>query len=222
MRRRASYYLNGKIKIPLVFPAQVRYNEDRAWMTFLPERKKRMMYQKGLRIVLRAVVCMGVMACLTGCGVSFGGFRPGGTKELVFSCNEPLPEEESGEAVSGARPADGQKEEREAAGEIPTVDTQDGKGPESSPESDGKRPEGGSESDGREPEDGLESDGKVDLNSAGLEELMTLNGIGETRAKAILEYREQNGPFTKEEDIMQVQGIKEGIYSKIQNQIVVH
>ena len=51
---------------------------------------------------------------------------------------------------------------------------------------------------------------------------MTLNGVGETRAKAIVEYRTQNGPFTKEEDIMQIPGIKEGIYSKIQDQIVVH
>lgn len=65
------------------------------------------------------------------------------------------------------------------------------------------------------------TDGKVDLNSAGPEELMNLNGIGETRAKAILEYREKNGPFARKEDIMQVPGIKEGIYSKIQDQIVV-
>ncbi len=63
--------------------------------------------------------------------------------------------------------------------------------------------------------------GKVDLNSASQEELMSLNGIGETRARAILEYREQNGPFARKEDIMQVPGIKEGIYSKLQEQIVV-
>ena len=212
--------MNGKIKISLVFPAQVRYNENRAWMAFLPEREKRMRYQKGIRTVLCAAVCTGFMACLAGCSVSFCGFRPGGTKELVFSCNEALPEEdmsearpgedgegaskelpkESGEDASEARPADGRPEEREEAGAAPQEETQDDRGPEG----------------------GMESDGKVDLNSAGLEELMTLNGIGETRAKAILEYREQNGPFTKEEDIMQVQGIKEGIYSKIQNQIVVH
>lgn len=61
----------------------------------------------------------------------------------------------------------------------------------------------------------------MNINSAGVEELMTLNGIGETRAKAIVEYRTQNGTFTKAEDIMQVPGIKEGIYSKIQSQIAV-
>lgn len=65
------------------------------------------------------------------------------------------------------------------------------------------------------------TDGRVNINSAGMEELMTLNGIGETRAKAIVEYRTQNGRFTKAEDIMQVPGIKEGIFSKIQNQIAV-
>ena len=61
----------------------------------------------------------------------------------------------------------------------------------------------------------------MDINTAGVEELMTLKGIGETRAKAIIEYRTQNGPFTKAEDIMQITGIKEGIYTKIQDQIIV-
>ena len=50
---------------------------------------------------------------------------------------------------------------------------------------------------------------------------MTLNGIGETRAKAIIEHRTRNGPFTKEEEIMQIPGIKEGIYTKVQDQITV-
>ena len=50
---------------------------------------------------------------------------------------------------------------------------------------------------------------------------MTLNGIGETRAKAIIEYRSEKGSFTKAEDIMQIPGIKEGIYRKIQDQIIV-
>lgn len=68
-----------------------------------------------------------------------------------------------------------------------------------------------------------ESDGgKVDLNTADIEELTTLNGIGEGRAKAIVEYRTQKGPFAEIEDIMQVPGIKEGIFSKIKDQIVVH
>lgn len=63
------------------------------------------------------------------------------------------------------------------------------------------------------------SDGKVNLNTADKEELMTLTGIGETRAEAILAYREENGKFHSPEDIMNVQGIKEGIYEKIKEQI---
>lgn len=62
---------------------------------------------------------------------------------------------------------------------------------------------------------------RVDLNTAGLEELQTLTGIGQTRARAILEYRNQYGPFAQPEDIMQVPGIKEGIFSKIKDQITV-
>lgn len=47
----------------------------------------------------------------------------------------------------------------------------------------------------------------VNINSAGLEELITLQGIGETKAKAILEYRAQNGRFDTVEDICKVKGI---------------
>lgn len=51
----------------------------------------------------------------------------------------------------------------------------------------------------------------VDINTAGLEELMTLPGIGEKRAQAILDYREEHGPFEYVEDLIQVPGIGEGI-----------
>lgn len=65
------------------------------------------------------------------------------------------------------------------------------------------------------------SPGKVNINEAGPEELMTLKGVGETRAKAIIEYREKNGPFRNIEDIMLIPGIKEGVFSKIKEQIAV-
>ena len=63
--------------------------------------------------------------------------------------------------------------------------------------------------------------GKVNLNTAGLEELMTLTGIGQTRAEAILAYREEEGAFRSPEDIMNVEGIKEGIYEKLKDEITV-
>lgn len=62
---------------------------------------------------------------------------------------------------------------------------------------------------------------KVDLNQADLEQLMTLPGIGEAKAKAILEYREQVGRFVSVEDVKNVPGIKEGAYAKIKDDIMV-
>ena len=61
----------------------------------------------------------------------------------------------------------------------------------------------------------------VNINTAALEELMTLPGIGKVRAGSIIEYREQNGEFEKIEDIMNVKGIKTGIFSKINSLICV-
>lgn len=61
----------------------------------------------------------------------------------------------------------------------------------------------------------------ININTAGIEELMQLPGIGETRAGAIIEYRQQIGNFEKIEDIMNVKGIKTGIFSKINSLICV-
>ena len=61
----------------------------------------------------------------------------------------------------------------------------------------------------------------MNLNTAGLEELMTLTGIGQTRAEAIITYREEEGGFRAPEDIMNVDGIKEGIYEKLKDEITV-
>lgn len=62
-------------------------------------------------------------------------------------------------------------------------------------------------------------DGKVDLNTATAEELMTLSGIGEAKAEAILRYREEHGGFQKVEELMEVEGIKEGVFNKIKEQV---
>lgn len=66
-----------------------------------------------------------------------------------------------------------------------------------------------------------ETRGRVNLNTAGEEELMTLNGIGEARAKAILKYREENGGFRSIEEIMNIEGIKEKLFEKIKDEIEV-
>ncbi len=49
--------------------------------------------------------------------------------------------------------------------------------------------------------------GKVDINRAGVEALRDLPGIGETRASAIVRYREEHGPFRRVDDIVEVPGI---------------
>ena len=71
------------------------------------------------------------------------------------------------------------------------------------------------------PEEQQEADARVNINTAGVEELMTLKGVGESRAQAIIAWRTEQGPFEKPEDIMQIAGIKEGIYAKIKDQIKV-
>ena len=68
---------------------------------------------------------------------------------------------------------------------------------------------------------GAQSDGRVNLNTAGKEELMTLTGIGERKAEAIIQYRETRGGFGSVEELMQVEGIKEGTFEKIKEDIVI-
>ena len=63
--------------------------------------------------------------------------------------------------------------------------------------------------------------GLVNLNTADVAALMTLPGIGESRAKAIISYREQHGAFAKIEDIMKLSGIKQAAFSKIKDKITV-
>ncbi|MBQ6323169.1 MAG: helix-hairpin-helix domain-containing protein, partial [Lachnospiraceae bacterium] len=61
----------------------------------------------------------------------------------------------------------------------------------------------------------------VNLNTATKEELMSLPGIGETRAEAVLRYRQQQGPFQSIEEIMQIRGIKESVFASIRDLITV-
>lgn len=62
---------------------------------------------------------------------------------------------------------------------------------------------------------------QVNINTATAQELQTLNGIGPSKAAAIVEYRNANGPFKSPEDIKNVRGIGNGIYQKISSEITV-
>lgn len=55
----------------------------------------------------------------------------------------------------------------------------------------------------------------VNINTAALEELMTLPGIGESKAQAIIQYREEHGAFQNIEELTNIPGIKSGVYEKI-------
>lgn len=66
-----------------------------------------------------------------------------------------------------------------------------------------------------------QQDNRININTADEAQLTTLTGIGATRAQAIISYRQENGPFAVIEDIMNVQGIKEGTFAKIKDEIVV-
>ena len=74
---------------------------------------------------------------------------------------------------------------------------------------------------GRSGMEKADSRGLVDLNHASREQLMTLPGIGESRADAIVRYREENGPFSCTEDVMNISGIKNSVYEQIKEQITV-
>lgn len=67
------------------------------------------------------------------------------------------------------------------------------------------------ESEGEQP--------KVNINQAGPSDLLSLPGIGEAKANAIIKYREEQGLFRQVEDIKQIEGIKDGVFNKIKDLI---
>jgi len=66
-----------------------------------------------------------------------------------------------------------------------------------------------------------QDNGKININTASVEELQQLTGIGEAKAEAIAAYRSAYGDFTCIEELMEVKGIGEGIFSKIKDQVTV-
>ena len=63
--------------------------------------------------------------------------------------------------------------------------------------------------------------GLVNINTADRERLMTLPGIGESKAQDIIAYREKHGDFVSIEELMNISGIKESLFEKIREKIVV-
>lgn len=65
-------------------------------------------------------------------------------------------------------------------------------------------------------------DGRVDINTADASALMSLPGIGQSKADAIIAYRNEHGVFKAPEELMNISGIKEGVYQKIKDSIKVN
>lgn len=68
---------------------------------------------------------------------------------------------------------------------------------------------------------GVEGVSRINLNTATKEQLMSLHGIGDAKAEAIVKYRKKIGGFTSVEQIMEVEGIKEAGYEKIKDDITI-
>lgn len=127
--------------------------------------------------------------------------------EAVEAAGGLLPEA-AGNRVNQAQPlSDGQqiyvptKEEAEKAGAVPAEGAfPEIKSGENSP---------------------VSENGKVNLNTADAAALQTLSGIGESKAQAILAYREEHGGFSSIEELMDVPGIKENTFLKIKEKIAV-
>lgn len=66
-----------------------------------------------------------------------------------------------------------------------------------------------------------QDDGLININTADESRLCELPGVGESRAQAIIQYREEHGPFQSIEEIQNVSGIKSGLFAKIQDLIKV-
>lgn len=61
----------------------------------------------------------------------------------------------------------------------------------------------------------------ININKSGLDELMTLPGIGQAKADSIIAYRSKNGSFSTIDELMKIPGIKEGLFNKISDYITV-
>lgn len=63
---------------------------------------------------------------------------------------------------------------------------------------------------------------RIDINTASISELDTLPGIGEEKAKAIVDFREKNGKFRSVDDLLYVSGIGQSLLDQIKDKIIVH
>ena len=66
-----------------------------------------------------------------------------------------------------------------------------------------------------------QASGKININQAGIDELMTLTGIGPSKARNIIDYREQHGGFNSIEELLNVSGIGTSTYERIKEHVMI-
>ncbi len=114
--------------------------------------------------------------------------------------------------------SDGQKVHVPVTGETPAAQTVAADASSSSAgTSDGSSAEGRAGGTGSADQSG----GLVNINTASVEELQSLSGVGQATAEAIVEDRKNNGPFKSPEDLMRVSGIGEKKFAKVKDHICV-
>ena len=69
--------------------------------------------------------------------------------------------------------------------------------------------------------DSTASTGQVDINTAGIEELQSLPGIGPSLAQRIVDHRREHGPFRRVEDLLEIKGIGERSLDRMRDRITV-
>lgn len=77
------------------------------------------------------------------------------------------------------------------------------------------------DSENSQANEGTSQQQRIDLNSATVEQLITLPGVGQSKAKAIIKYREEVGPFLEVAQLTQVKGIGEKMLNKIEGYVQV-
>ncbi len=68
---------------------------------------------------------------------------------------------------------------------------------------------------------GTDNNGKININTATKDELCTLPGIGDAKADSIINYRTDHGKFQSIEELKEINGIKDAVYNKIKDRIVI-
>ena len=160
-----------------------------------------------------------------------------GPEDRVFTAVEAaggFTEEASQDYVNLAeRVADGMKITIPTVEELAAIEADSGTGtgtavyaaieyPGGSADVQGKAAGANSETSGPASDSGTDGSGSlININTADEKLLTSITGIGETRAKAIIAYREEHGPFAQTDDIKNVSGIGESTYNKLKDEITV-